>query len=163
MHGTFIRKMDRPLFLLSLTASLLLFSGCDNNTEKQTSQSTVQSVTVTTVKKINVAKTVERVAQTQATKDIELIARVEGYLMERKFVEGSDVVRGDLLFVLEKAPYEAEIKRISAELEKAKANHRKTKLNLERVRKLYNKRSISQEELDNAKCWSLWLISCGWL
>ena len=152
MHGTLIRirKIDRPLFLLSLIASLLLFSGCDNNKEKHTSQPTAQSVTVTSVKKINVAETVERVAQTQATKDIELIARVEGYLMERKFVEGSDVDKGDLLFVLEKAPYEAEVKRISAELEKAKANHRKTKLNLDRVQKLYNKRSISQAELDNA-------------
>jgi hypothetical protein len=87
MHGIVIKKPDCSLFLLSLTLSLLLpLSGCDSDKEKQPSQPAIQSVTVTAVRKINVAETVERVAQTQATEDIELKARVEGFLVERKFI-----------------------------------------------------------------------------
>jgi membrane fusion protein (multidrug efflux system) len=144
-------KPTRPFFALSLILSLLLpLSACDSNKEKQASQPTIQSVTVTAVKKINVAKTVDRVAQTQATEDIELMARVEGFLVERKFIEGSNVNKGDLLFVIEKTPYEAEAQRITAELEKAKAEHIKAQLNLGRVRSLRKKRTASQAELDNA-------------
>lgn len=151
MQDIILKKPNRSLFVHYLILSLLLpLSACDSNKEKQTSQATIQSVTVTTVKKINVAETVERVAQTQATEDIELMARVEGFLVERKFIEGSDVNKGDLLFVIEKAHYEAEVQRITAELEKAKAEHIKEKLNLGRVRSLRKKRTISQAELDNA-------------
>lgn len=151
MPGIFIKKQDYFFFLLSLTFSLFFsLSGCDSNKEKQPSQPTIQSVTVTAVKKINMAETVERVAQTQATEDIELVARVEGFLVERKFIEGSKVNKGDLLFVIEKAPYEAEVQRITAELEKAKAEHKKEELNLGRVRSLRKKRTASQAELDNA-------------
>ena len=151
MQVIVFRNSKHPLFVLSLILSLLLpLAACDSKKEKQTSQATVQSVTVTTVKKINVAETVERVAQTQATEDIELMARVEGFLVERKFIEGSDVNKGDLLFVIEKAHYEAEAQRITAELEKAKAEHLKEKLNLKRIRSLRKKRTVSQAELDNA-------------
>jgi len=151
MQGIVLKKSKHPLFVFSFILSLLLpLAACDSKKEKQTSQATVQSVTVTTVKKTNVAETVERVAQTQATEDIELMARVEGFLVERKFIEGSDVNKGDLLFVIEKAHYEAEAQRITAELEKAKAEHIKEKLNLRRVRSLRKKHTVSQAELDNA-------------
>ena len=151
MHGVVIKKPDCSLFLLNLTLSLLLLlSGCDSNKEKQPSQPTIQSVTVTAVRNINVAETVERVAQTQATEDIELMARVEGFLIERKFIEGSNVNKGDLLFVIEKAAYEAEVQRITAELEKSKAEHIKEKLNLVRVRSLRKEQASSQAELENA-------------
>ena len=152
MPGIVMKKPKHPLLVLSLALSLLLLLACDSdsNKQKQASQTTVQSVTVTSVKKINVAETVERVAQTQATEDIELMARVEGFLVERKFIEGSDVKKGDLLFVIEKSHYEAEVQRITAKLEKAKAEHIKEKLNLDRVQTLRKKRTISQAELDNA-------------
>ena len=151
MQVIVIKKPDRPLFLLSLTWSLLLpLSGCDSNKEKQPSQPTIQSVTVTAVKKINVAETVERVAQTQATKDIELMARVEGFLVERKFIEGSHVNKGDVLFVIEKAHSEAEVQRITADLGKAKAEYIKTKMHLRRVHTLRKKELVTQEKLDIA-------------
>ena len=151
MQVIVIKKPDRPLFLLSLTLSLLLpLSGCDSNKDKQPSQPTIQSVTVTAVKKINVAETIERVAQTQATEDIELMARVEGFLVERKFIEGSNVNKGDLLFVIEKSHSEAEVQRITAELRRAKAEYIKTKLYLGRIQALRKKELIPQNDLDIA-------------
>jgi len=146
-----MKKTMRKTIPIELTLLILLFvSGCDNNNETQQAQPPVPSVTVTSVKKINIAETVERVAQTHATDEIQFLARVEGFLVERKFIEGSDVKKGELLFVIEKAPYEAEVQKITASLAKAKADHAKALLDLRRAQTLRKKGTISQAELDNA-------------
>ena len=111
-------------------------------------QNTPTSVTVAPVMRVNVADQRERVGQVQAVEDVELRARIEGFLDKRLFDEGSDVQTGDLLFVIEKAPYEAEVARAQAELASARAAQEKTRLDLNRSRELRVKKTVSQATLD---------------
>lgn len=108
------------------------------------------AVTVTQVSQIAVADIRERVGQISATEDVELEARVEGYLAERKFREGADVRRGELLFVIEQAPYRAELNGARAALASAQAQSTKAKANLKRIRELRTQRVATQADLEQA-------------
>ncbi|MGI9383516.1 MAG: efflux RND transporter periplasmic adaptor subunit [Methyloligellaceae bacterium] len=108
------------------------------------------TVTVTTVERVRIADVRERVGRVVAVDDVQLEARVSGYLAERRYTEGRLVQKGDLLFVIEKAPFEAEVARARAELERAKAAVRNTELTLKRVRELQLKGHSSKQSLDDA-------------
>ena len=131
--------------------SALVAAGCERETPVNAEQqNTPASVTVTPVIRVDVADQRERVGQVQAIEDVELRARIEGFLAKRLFDEGSDVQTGDLLFVIEKAPYEAEVARAQAELTSAKAALEKTRLDLKRSQELRVKKTVSQATLDEA-------------
>ncbi len=85
---------------------------------------------------------------TQATATVELRARVNGYLKEIKFVDGAHVNQGDLLFVIESAPYEVELLSAKARLVKAQREFNLADVNLVRARALAPQRVVSQQELD---------------
>ncbi len=59
---------------------------------------------------------IEEIGVTEASETIEIRARVEGYLEEIKFHDGQEVRAGDLLFVIDRKPFEAERTKASAEL-----------------------------------------------
>lgn len=128
----------------------MLLAGCNGPDGGAPGKPTPPSVTVASVTKVEVAQTVQRVGQTQATEEVELMARVEGFLSEREFLEGSDVEKGKLLFVIEQAPYQLEVQRVSAELAKAKAEQTRARLDLRRIQTLRKRDTASQSELDNA-------------
>lgn len=64
----------------------------------------------------------EYTGNTEALAQVDLRARVSGYLERINFVEGRPVKKGDLLFVIEKAPYEAVVQRVEADIEAKKAS-----------------------------------------
>src|SRR6185503_9185192 len=66
--------------------------------------------------------TVEFVATTQPTQDVELRSQVKGYLEKVLFEDGSNVKSGDLLFVIEQAPYRLAPDAAKAALQKSVAN-----------------------------------------
>ncbi|MEM9066430.1 MAG: efflux RND transporter periplasmic adaptor subunit [Planctomycetota bacterium] len=51
----------------------------------------------------------------------EIRARVPGYLEEVRFRESSDIEKGEILFIIEREPYEVAVRRAEAELERANA------------------------------------------
>jgi RND family efflux transporter MFP subunit len=59
--------------------------------------------------------------QTQAAATVELRAMVEGYLEEVKFEDGDVVEEDQLLFVIEKEPFEIAVRTAQADLDKAEA------------------------------------------
>lgn len=85
---------------------------------------------------------------TQATAVVELRARVNGYLKEILFVDGAHVEQGQLLFVIESAPFEAELQSAKARLVKAQREFQLADVNLVRARALAPQRVVSQQELD---------------
>ena len=84
----------------------------------------------------------------EATQTVEVRARVSGYLDKVLFKDGAKVKKGDLLFVIDPRPFQAELDRVEAELTRARARLELAKNDLDRAERLYRRRAISEEELD---------------
>ncbi|MGE0716036.1 MAG: efflux RND transporter periplasmic adaptor subunit, partial [Alphaproteobacteria bacterium] len=72
----------------------------------------------------------------------------QGFLQERKFQEGAQVREGDLLFVIEKAPFEATVAQRRASLAVAQANAQNAAVQLARARELARTQNIPQATVD---------------
>lgn len=83
-----------------------------------------------------------------AVDEVEVRARVSGYLQSVHFREGAIVKKGDLLFVIDPRPYEAVLERARAELAGAQIRLELAHNDLKRGERLYTSRAISEEELD---------------
>lgn len=86
----------------------------------------------------------------EAKDKVDLRARVEGFLDQRLFEEGQDVKAGDLLFVIEKAPYQADIENVEATIARAQATLDLAELDRRRQTELVKKQATAQARLDDA-------------
>ena len=84
-------------------------------------------------------------------KSVEVRARVSGYLDSIHFKDGQEVKTGDLLFVIDPRPYEAEAERARAELKRAEAQRNLGLQNLQRAEKLMQGSTIAQEQYDTRR------------
>lgn len=92
----------------------------------------------------------EYVGRVRAQQFVEVHARVEGFLEEMLFEEGTYVKKNQVLFVIDQRQYKAKVDKASAQLKKDQAQERKTQHDLERIRPLYAENAASQLDLDNA-------------
>jgi membrane fusion protein (multidrug efflux system) len=93
---------------------------------------------------------VELVGQTRGSQDVEIRARVEGYLESVDFTEGTFVRKGALLYQIDPKPLEAVLANAKADLATAKAQLEKTNNDVTRYRPLAEQQAVSRQELDNA-------------
>ncbi|PKG80865.1 efflux RND transporter periplasmic adaptor subunit [Colwellia sp. 75C3] len=87
---------------------------------------------------------------TRASLDVEVRARITGYVEKVEFVEGSWVEAGELLYLIDDKPYIAKRKQVLAQLEKDKAAYEKTKRDAIRLKPLYEQDAASQLDYDTA-------------
>ncbi|MGF1501693.1 MAG: efflux RND transporter periplasmic adaptor subunit [Paracoccaceae bacterium] len=90
------------------------------------------------------------IGRIEAVESVDLRARVTGFLQERRFQEGGRVSKGDVLFVLEKEPYEAVVAQREAELASAEADLNLANVDYARAERLVERGVNSQETLDQA-------------
>jgi membrane fusion protein (multidrug efflux system) len=90
----------------------------------------------------------EFVARTEAFKEADLRARVEGELLERHFREGSIVEKGQVLLRIDPAAYEAALSAAKADLSSRLSGEENAKRNLKRANDLINDGYISQSDFD---------------
>jgi membrane fusion protein (multidrug efflux system) len=92
----------------------------------------------------------EFIGRVQAMEKVELRARVEGFLGPRAFNDGDNVKQGQVLFTIDRAPFEATLVQKQAQLAGAKANLEFAKQQLQRARELSkeNSSAISQAKID---------------
>jgi len=90
----------------------------------------------------------EYTGRLEAVDSVEVRARVSGYLQSVHFKDGQIVKKGDLLFVIDPRPYQAELDNAEAALKLAKARLKLAQDNLARAKKLLSAHAISQEEAD---------------
>jgi RND family efflux transporter MFP subunit len=105
---------------------------------------------------VTVAPAIERVVADwdeftghfEAVNSVEVRPRVGGFLQRVGFVEGAIVHQGDVLFVIDQRPYQAEVARAEAVLAQARTRNQLAGMEVERAQKLVNSQAISREELD---------------
>jgi RND family efflux transporter MFP subunit len=108
---------------------------------------------------VSVAKVLERrvkdwdefTGRMQAVETVEIRPRVSGYIDRVAFTEGGQVKRGDLLFVVDPRPYQADADRAAADLQRFKTSLDLARIELTRVQRLKDTGAVSQEELDERK------------
>jgi len=110
----------------------------------------VPQVEVVTVQKKTVPYIVKRVAQTESSREVAVVARVSGFLEKIAYVEGSLLQEGDVMFQMDRKPFLAEVEAAKGELEAQKARLWTANANLNRTRPLAEADALSQSDLDQA-------------
>ena len=87
----------------------------------------------------------------QAVETVEIRPRVSGYIDKVAFTEGGQVKRGDLLFVIDPRPYQADYDHAAADVKRFKTAHELARIESVRVQRLKDSGAVSQEELDERK------------
>ncbi len=136
--------MKAVVSLLTI-AGLLLTGVAAQSTDTEPPSVVVDRVASQVVEEVD-----SYVARVEATTTVELLARVTGYLEVQNFTEGGFVKKGDLLYQIEKAPYEAAVAKAKAELEGAEATEKNGELYLERQQQLLKQGDVPQATVDEA-------------
>lgn len=130
----------------AVVCSLVALSAC----KKERQVVAVQKPRVTVVSATE-QKYVERFdfpARIDAVNNVTLKTRVAGFLKERLFEEGDVVKKNQLLFTIEKEPFEAKVAQASADLKRAEADAKNARLSLDRALELVKSGNISQATVD---------------
>ena len=137
----------RPLApALFLCGVLTLLSACQEPAiEEQATR-----VVVVPVAQEDVTLFGNYVGQTQPSKQVEVNPRVDGFLEEIAFVEGSVVTARQVLYRIDAAPYEASVDRHRAILSSRVAALAKARRDLARIKPLFEENAASQLDYDDA-------------
>ena len=106
-------------------------------------------VTVASVVQRDVSDFDEFTGHFESVNAVEVRPRVSGFVQRIGFIEGAMVHEGDVLFVIDPRPYEAEVAKAEAEVERAKTRKQLADMELERAQRLVSTQAISREELDS--------------
>jgi len=87
----------------------------------------------------------------QAINSVNVVARVTAFLEKQLFTEGSDVKKGDLLYTLEKPPFQAALDVQKAAVAQAEAQLANADIELRRAQQLVQSSAGTQQRLDNAQ------------
>lgn len=135
-------------FLIALTIPAVL-AGCDKPAAKPEARPPVQ-VTVMTVVPQDTPVAFEFVGQTESTQQVQVRARVDGFLDKRVYVEGSLVKAGDVMFQQDPKPFQAALDSAKGALAEQQAKLQVANDNLARVKPLTKLKALSQKDLDDA-------------
>ena len=143
-----MRKTVISLTFLFL-AALLIGTGCNRKT--QAAPPPVPEVKGVKVRQLPYRPSTTVIAEVKAFDEVNLVARVEGYLRKRHFKEGSRVKKNQLLFEIEPEVYQARVKAAEAKLTKARAAQKNADTDYNRQRKLLTTKAVSEQNYDKAE------------
>ncbi|HUL94219.1 MAG TPA: efflux RND transporter periplasmic adaptor subunit [Burkholderiales bacterium] len=134
---------------LSVLALCLAAAGCSREAPEQ--QRAAPVVTVTTVTPQAIPFSASFVAQTESSRQVDIVARVSGFLDRIAYAEGELVKEGQLLFQLDPKPFQVQLDAAKGELLAQEARHTTAAANLKRVKPLAAQNAMSQADLDKAQ------------
>lgn len=108
------------------------------------------AVVVMDITATNVPLSTEFIGQLDSPQNVEIRARVEGFVDQMLFVEGTDVKSNAPLFKLDDKPYQERLKAALGMLGEAEASLKKYEADVARLRPLAEKKAVPQQDLDNA-------------
>ena len=140
------RHMDSAAGAL-LAIVLVSFAGCGKSASALTAPPPPE-VTVSNPVVREVTDYFEFPGQTCAVGEVEIRARVTGYIVKVNFEDGQEVKKGDLLFEIDPRPYQAALDRDQGELNRLKAVREKAEADLARSNRLRPSGAISEDEYE---------------
>jgi membrane fusion protein (multidrug efflux system) len=127
---------------------MLFVVGC--SPEKPAVQRAAPEVGVMTVVPKTVPYVPTFVAQTESSRQVEIVARVAGFLDKIAYTEGETVKEGQILFQIDPRPFQAQLEAAQGELAAQTARMNTAKATLGRVKPLAAQNAVSQADLDRA-------------
>src|SRR5580704_13095147 len=150
-----LRVVRRPAMKLqksvlpSVFVAAIGLSGCEREKAPPLAAAPPQ-VFVETVEPRNVPIIDEWIGTLDGSANVDIRARVQGYIQEIAFNEGSVVKQGDLLLRIDPRPYAAALEQAKAQLGQAIAEQQKADQDEQRQTELFNKKIASQQDYSNA-------------
>ena len=124
-------------------------AGCSK--EQAAAERPAPQVGVIAVTPATIPYIVTFVAQTESSRQVQVVARVSGFLDKIAYQEGDLVKEGQLLFQLDQKPFQAQLDAAQGELLAQKARFSTAKANLDRVKPLAEQDALSRADLDRAQ------------
>jgi multidrug efflux system membrane fusion protein len=137
--------MKNFLVGVGILSVLVTTAGCKKNSAPQQGPLPVNVVTVIE-KEVN--EWDEFTGRLEAVESVEIRPRVSGYITEIHFEAGAIIKKGDLLYVIDPRPYQADFDRAAAEFERMQAQLKLAQIELDRAKDLRTKNTISASEFD---------------
>jgi membrane fusion protein (multidrug efflux system) len=137
----------RPV--VALAAVGVFAAGCSK--EAPPPQRPAPEVTVITVEPRDIPYIPDFVAQTESSQQVNIVARVSGFLDKIAYQEGEVVKEGQLLFQLDPKPFQAQLEAARGELQAQQARFTTAQANLGRVKPLAEQNALSRADLDRAQ------------
>jgi multidrug efflux system membrane fusion protein len=134
----------------ALLASLLMLGGCASKPAKSESMEMEFRVPVTvakaTVKSVPVQ--VEAIGNVEAYSNVSVRTQIAGEIERAYFTQGDNVKKGQLLFTLDRRPFQAELDQLEATLARDQAQLANAQAQAERNEKLFQQGIISKDQYD---------------
>jgi len=134
-----------------ITAGFVLgtaFGGCGNKPEVVAPPP--PEVSVSQPLERTVSDYFETTGRTDALETVEVRARVSGYLVKVNFLDGTEVKRGQELFLIDPRPYEADVLAAEASLARWRAQLRQADSEVKRNQRLLPKGAASERDLERS-------------
>ena len=139
----------RILAALACALALAVAAGCSK--EQPAAQRPAPQVGVLVIAPATIPYTPSFVAQTESSRQVDIVARVSGFLDKIAYQEGDLVKEGQLLFELDQRPFQAQVDAAKGEVLAQEARFSTAKANLERVKPLAQQDALSRADLDRAQ------------
>lgn len=137
-------------YVISMATIGLMLSSCGSDDGKS-NQNTPQQYPIIVVKPEDRSLSVKYSASLQGKQDVEIRPEISGLITKVFIQEGARVHKGQVLFEINRIPYEADLQKAQAAVATAEANLATAKLNLEGREELFKERVISDFELRTAQ------------
>jgi RND family efflux transporter MFP subunit len=137
--------VKHSLIGVGVISILLTAVGCKKESAPQQGPLPVNVVTVIE-KEVN--EWDEFTGRLEAVESVEIRPRVSGYITEVHIEAGAVIKKGDLLYVIDPRPYQADFDRAAAEFERMQAQLKLAQIELDRAKELRTKNTISASEFD---------------
>ena len=146
-----MKKLFAPLCLSALALAL---SACDKSPAAET-KAPLAKVRTEVIATVPLSINNELSGRVVAPRVAQVSARVAGVVLKRVYTEGSEVKQGDVLFLIDPAPFKADLDSAQAALRKSRALSMQAKLQDQRYTELVESNAISRQDYDNARALAL--------
>lgn len=139
------------LRFFGVVAACTALAACDRTAPAGEQPRPAPQVKVLTVQPHDIPFTLSFAAQTESSRQVNIVARVSGFLDRIAYQEGELVKAGQLMFELDKKPFQAQLEAARGALQSQQARFATAQANLARVKPLAAQNALSQSDLDRAQ------------